>query len=101
MWGVEANVLERFAAAGVAKEDVSCVKDTFTFRFPGTTAEFVDTFGKYYGPTMNAFEAAEKTGRADELRKELEALFASKNEATVAGTTVLPATFLRVTVQVR
>ncbi|MEO5671353.1 MAG: class I SAM-dependent methyltransferase [Ramlibacter sp.] len=100
-WGVEANVLERFAAAGVAKEDVSCVKDTFTFRFPGTTAEFVDIFGKYYGPTMNAFEAAEKDGRADELRKDLEALFASKNESTVAGTTVLPATFLRVTVQVR
>jgi hypothetical protein len=33
----------------------------------------------YYGPTMNAFEAAEKNGRADELRREFEALFTSQN----------------------
>jgi hypothetical protein len=57
----------------------------------------VDEFRKYYGPTMNAFEAAEKQGRADELQKELEQLFNSQNNSR-DGTSI-PATFLRVTVQ--
>ena len=30
-WGVESNVVERFAAAGIPKEKVSFVKDTYTF----------------------------------------------------------------------
>jgi hypothetical protein len=45
---------------------------------------------------MNAFEAAEKNGRADDLRKELDALFESQN--TRKDATSIPATFLRVTV---
>jgi len=57
----------------------------------------VDLFRKYYGPTMNAFEAAEKQGRAAELQKELEELFNSQNK-TQEGTSI-PATFLRVTVE--
>jgi ubiquinone/menaquinone biosynthesis C-methylase UbiE len=106
-WGVENNVIERFTAAGIPKDKISFARDTFTFNFPGTPAEFVDAFSKYYGPTMNAFEAAEKQGRADELKKELEALFNSQNEAARARTvsksesgTSIPATFLRVTVAV-
>src|SRR5213595_3701129 len=63
-WGVESNVIERFAAAGVPAEKISFERDTFTFNFPGTPSAFVDEFQKYYGPTMNAFEAAEKSGRA-------------------------------------
>src|SRR3974390_3047998 len=35
-WGIESHVIERFAAAGVAKENVSFLKDTYTFDFPGT-----------------------------------------------------------------
>src|SRR3954470_13718218 len=64
-WGVESHVLERFAAAGVPKDSVSCVKDTFTFDFDGTPELFVDAFRRNSGPTMNAFDAAEKSGRAD------------------------------------
>ena len=97
-WGVEANVVERFAAAGVASDNISCVRDTYTFNFPGTPAEFVDAFKNFYGPTMNAFDAAGKSGRAADLQSELEALFKSQNKSTSAGLTTIPATFLRVTV---
>jgi SAM-dependent methyltransferase len=96
-WGVEGNVIERFAAAGVPAEKISFARDTFTFNFPGTPSEFVDEFRKYYGPTMNAFEAAEKNGRAADLQKELEELFNRQNKGTT-GVTSIPATFLRVTV---
>jgi len=99
-WGVESHVLERFAAAGVPKDAVSCTRDTFTFDFDGTPVGFVDEFRRYYGPTMNAFDAAEKNGRADALRAELEALFKSQNKSTSASRTTIPATFLRVTVDV-
>jgi len=98
-WGVESNVIERFAAAGVAAENISFARDTFTFNFPGTPSEYVDEFRKYYGPTMNAFEAAEKNGQAAELQKELEELFTSQN--TSQDATSIPATFLRVTVAVQ
>src|SRR5437868_3023056 len=97
-WGVESNVIERFVAAGVPAEKISFARDTFTFNFPGTPAALVDEFRKYYGPTMNAFEAAEKKGQAAELQKELEELFDSQNKSQAA--TSIPATFLRVTVAV-
>jgi SAM-dependent methyltransferase len=99
-WGVEANVLERFGSAGIAKDNISCVPDTYTFNFAGTPVEFVDDFRRYYGPTMNAFEAAEKNGRAGKLHEELTALFTSKNTHASAKHTSIPATFLRVTVAV-
>jgi ubiquinone/menaquinone biosynthesis C-methylase UbiE len=95
-WGVENNVIERFAAAGALATNISFARDTFTFNFPGTPSAFVDEFRKYYGPTMNAFEAAEKQGRAAELQKQLEELFNSQNKSQQA--TSIPATFLRVTV---
>ena len=97
-WGVESHVLERFGAAGVPKERVTCVRDTYTFNYPNPPVELVAAFRSYYGPTMNAFEAAEKDGRAADLQKELEALFESQNQSRTPGTTSIPATFLRVTV---
>ena len=100
-WGVESNVLERFGAAGIPKEDISFVRDTYTFNYQGSPSEFVDTFRRYYGPTMNAFDAAEKNGKSEELRKELEALFESQNKSPTQNATSIPATFLRVTAQVR
>jgi len=106
-WGVENNVIERFTAAGIPKENISFARDTFTFNFPGTPEAFVDAFRKYYGPTMNAFEAAEKQGKADELQKQLEELFSSQNDAARGRAvsnnqqgTSIPATFLRVTIVV-
>ena len=80
-WGVESNVIERFAAAGVPKESVSFLKDTYTFNFPGSPSEFVAAFRRYYGPTMNAFDAAEKNGRAGDLQKELELCSTARTKA--------------------
>ena len=99
-WGIEANVIERFASAGVPQDNVSFVRDTYKFNFPSAPSELVDAFRRYYGPTMNAFEAANKAGRADELRRELEALFESQNTSQRKDVTSIPATFLRVTVAV-
>jgi len=99
LWGVEKEVVDRFGAAGIPAGKVSCVKDTFIFNFDGAPADFVSEFRRYYGPTMNAFEAAEKNGHAEDLAKELNALFASQNTSR-NGTTSIPATFLRVTVNV-
>jgi SAM-dependent methyltransferase len=97
-WGIESNVIERFGSAGVPRDRISCARDTYTFHFGSPPAELVDAFRKYYGPTMNAFEAAEKNGRSAELKKELDDLFNSQNKSTAAGATVIPATYLRVTV---
>jgi ubiquinone/menaquinone biosynthesis C-methylase UbiE len=97
-WGIESNVIERFGAAGIPKEKISCVKDTFSFNSPKRPADVVADFRNYYGPTMNAFEAAEKSGRADDLRKELETLFESQNKSASKDSTSIPATFLLVTV---
>ncbi len=99
-WGVEANVVERFGAAGVAKENVAFQRDTYRFNYPGAPGELVDLFRRYYGPTMNAFEAAEKNGKADQLRQELNTLFETQNTAANKTTTSIPATFLRVTATV-
>ncbi len=98
LWGVESNVIERFTSVGVAKENISFIRDTFIFNTPFAPSAFLDRFKNYYGPTMNAFEAAEKNGKASELQRELEDLFTSKNQSTDNNTTSIPATFLRVTV---
>lgn len=98
LWGVEANVIERFGKAGVPKENISFIKDSFTFKAPYSPAELVNNFKNYYGPTMNAFEAAENNGKSADLQHELEVLFESQNKSTSRNTTSIPATFLRVTV---
>ena len=97
-WGVEENVIERFSHAGVHADHIAFERDTYVFTYPAPPTELVAAFRAYYGPTMNAFAAAEANGRADDLQRDLEALFVGQN--TVAdGTTAIPATFLRVTVQ--
>jgi SAM-dependent methyltransferase len=97
-WGVETDVTERFTAAGVEPDSISFARDTYRFNFPSTPAHFVAEFRDYYGPTMNAFEAAEANGRSSELEEELVALFTAQNESPDGTTTSIPATFLRVTV---
>jgi ubiquinone/menaquinone biosynthesis C-methylase UbiE len=99
-WGVEGNVIERFTAGGAAKDKISFVRDTYTFRSQGTPSELVADFRTCYGPTMNAFDAAEKNGKAADLLRELEALFNRCNERADGHKTSIPATFLRVTVAV-
>lgn len=97
-WGVEANVVERFGGAGVPKERIAMARDTYSFEHPAAPSELVAAFRTYYGPTMNAFEAAAKTGREGALDKELNELFARENRAGDKNRTSIPATFLRVTV---
>jgi len=99
-WGIESHVIERFAGAGVPTEKISFVRDTFTFNYPQPPAALVDEFRKYYGPTMNAFEAAEENSRAADLQRELEDLFSAHNKSPSKDTTSIPATFLRVTASV-
>lgn len=99
-WGVDANVIERFEAAGIPPGNVTCEKDTYTFNYPGPASKFLDQFRNFYGPTMNAFEAAAKTGQAGELQNELDLLFNRQNRARTNDATTIPASFLRVTVRV-
>ena len=99
LWGVESNVIERFERAGIAKENISFVRDTFTFNAPFSPEDFVERFKNYYGPTMNAFEAAEKNGKAMDLHSELEELFIAQNKSGSLHTMSIPATYLRVTVR--
>jgi SAM-dependent methyltransferase len=96
-WGVENDVVERFGAAGVPAERVSCTRETWSFVHDGPPAELLANFRDYYGPTMNAYAAAAADGRADALHAELSELFESQNTAT-DDTTSIPATYLRVVV---
>jgi ubiquinone/menaquinone biosynthesis C-methylase UbiE len=98
-WGVEAHIIERFSQAGVPKENVSMVKDRYHFQSPEKSpADFIDSFRRFYGPTMNAFEAAQKSGTVDELHRQLLELATEHNKTADKGISV-PATFLRVTVR--
>ena len=99
-WGVEEHVVERFGAAGVPADQISCERDTYTFNFKGSPSEFLDDFRHYYGPTMNAYAAAAASGREAELHAELEALASEVNTSSSEDMTAIPAVFLRVTVSV-
>lgn len=96
-WGKEELVRERFGAAGIAQDRITCEKATYTFRYAGTPSNFLAIFRDYYGPTMNAFEAADKAGRRADLQTELEQLFAAENRASGLNTEI-PASYLRVIV---
>src|SRR5262249_41639186 len=79
-WGVDTHVIERFGQAGVPKENISMVKDTFQFKSPDKSPEqFIDLFRRFYGPTMNAFEAAEKNGKVNDLHIQLVELARAQN----------------------
>ncbi len=99
-WGVESNLVDRFTAAGVPKENVACARDSFTFESAQSPTQVLGLFRDFYGPTMNAFEAAQKNDKAGQLQKELEDLFNAQNKSPDKGRTQLVATFLRVTVAV-
>lgn len=97
-WGVESHIVERFGQAGVPKEKISLVKDTFYFMSPDKSpTQLIESFRRFYGPTMNAFEAAERNGKAEDLHRQLVDLANAQNKST-NGSTSIPATFLRVTV---
>lgn len=91
-------MVERFSHAGVLPQHVAFERDTYTFTYSAPPTELLAAFRAFYGPTMNAFAAAEANGRAHDLQRELEELFVSQNTVADGATTVIPATFLRVTV---
>jgi len=98
-WGVETHIIERFGQAGVPKEKISMIKDTYSFISPDKSpADVIESFRQFYGPTMNAFEAAQKSGKVEELHNQLVELAKAQNKSTDASTSI-PATFLRVTVR--
>jgi ubiquinone/menaquinone biosynthesis C-methylase UbiE len=99
-WGVEENVIERFGEAGISADRVSFCRETYSFVYPGAPTELLATFRTYYGPTMNAFAAAEADGRTEDLQRELAALFTSQNASQDPNTTSIPATYLQVSVLV-
>ena len=92
-------MIERFGSAGVRSEQISFARDTYVFRSPAAPSELLADFKNYYGPTMNAYAAAAANGRESELDAELDALFTEQN-TSAADSTSIPATFLRVTVNV-
>ena len=97
-WGVDTHIIERFGQAGVPKEKISMVKDTYHFLSPDKSpAQFIESFRRFYGPTMNAFEAAQKSGKVEELTTNLWNWRKAQNKSTNGGTSI-PATFLRVTI---
>jgi SAM-dependent methyltransferase len=100
LWGNEAEVTARFAAAGVPAANVSFARKTYFFKADMSPADFLSVFRDFYGPSMNAFAAAASTGRRKALQAELEALFIAQNQSAQPGRTEVPATFLQVTVAV-
>jgi ubiquinone/menaquinone biosynthesis C-methylase UbiE len=99
-WGVESHVIERFAGAGIPENSISFARDSYVFEYPGSPIAFLEVFRKFYGPTMNAFEAAQKSDRTESLHRELQELFDRQNASGLKDKTSIPATFLRVTVRV-
>jgi SAM-dependent methyltransferase len=97
LWGVEDDVTERFVTAGIPADQVHFQRDTYRFNSAGSPSELVAVFRDYYGPTMNAFQAAAEDDREPALQAELDALFNEQN--TRDNGTSIPAAFLRVTVQ--
>ena len=98
LWGVESQIVDRFGQAGVPPDRIAMVRDTFRFVVPDQTPEeLIDAFKHFYGPTMNAYEAAAKNGRVDELHDQLVELARTQNDASRGGTSI-SATFMRVTV---
>ena len=97
-WGVDAHILERFAQAGVPEQSESMAKDTYLFHSPDKSpAKFIESFRRYYGPTMNAFEAAQASGTVEKLHAQLMELAIAQNQSD-EGTISIPATFMRVTI---
>lgn len=96
LWGDETAVRERFEAASIDPGKIRFERATWYFRQPGPPEALFETFRHFYGPTMTAFEAAAKAGRAEQLAQELDSLFIEHNRGG-AGTEI-PATYLKVTV---
>ena len=94
-WGMEAHIIERFGEAGIPAEQISMVRDTYCFSSSDHGPEgLVEAFTQFYKPT---FDAAQLSGQLDAFQHKLLDLARSQNQST-DGSTLIPSTFLRVTV---
>jgi hypothetical protein len=91
LWGVEETVRERFGE-GISKLETRLQKITWVFPF--SPAEVVEHFRLYYGPTQKAFGALDEEKQAA-LRKDLEQLWTTHNQAT-DGTTLVESEYLEI-----
>jgi SAM-dependent methyltransferase len=98
-WGVDTHVIDRFARAGVPREQITLAREIWAFASPDKSpADFIDTLRRFYGPTMNAYEAAELSGTVEQLHRQLLELAAAHDAADGHGLSI-DATYLRVTVR--
>lgn len=93
LWGDGETVRGRFESFA---SDIQMIRRDIDFVFPMSTAEVVEHFRKYYGPTQKAFEALDANGQ-DALRKDLEDLWSQHNSAS-DGTTRVVSEYLEVRV---
>lgn len=77
LWGDEAIVRERFNGR-VA--DLQLNRRNIGFEFPFGPAAVVETFRRYYGPTVKAFGALDEAGQAA-LRQDLDQHWSAHNQA--------------------
>jgi SAM-dependent methyltransferase len=97
-WGVDTHIVERFGKAGVPATSIKLEKDTYLFTKTGVSPEeYMELFCRYYGPTMNAVDAARANGKDKQLWDELVALAKSFNTGGDRSISI-PATFMRVSV---
>jgi ubiquinone/menaquinone biosynthesis C-methylase UbiE len=92
-WGTETRVVELF---GTRAADIRTERKQFVFR--NLSAEhWIDTFRRYYGPVLRAFEALDAT-RQEEFHGALVALLERYNRAG-HETLVVPGEYLEVVVR--
>jgi len=91
LWGVEEKVRERFSE-GISKLETRLQKVTWVFPF--SPAEVVEHFRLYYGPAQKAMGSLPEE-KAAALRKDLEELYTTHNQAT-DGTTRVEAEYMEV-----
>ena len=96
LWGTESHLADLFGDAVI---DVRSVERTCTFRFASPEA-FVTYFRRWYGPTLQAFEALDGTGQA-ELAGDLASLARTHDSHRDGGSVAIRANYLETVFTVR
>lgn len=91
LWGDEDMVCRRFNGSVY---DLQLNRRMITFDFPFSPAEVVETFRRYYGPTLKAFAALDEKGQIA-LRQDLEQLWSAHN-LSANGVTQVKSEYLEV-----
>ena len=96
-WGIEGNVIERFDAP-VFRRTTCRSSERLRVQLPQPAVRGRGCVPALLRPHHERVRGGGKDGRADDLRKELDALFESQNTSANKDVTSIPATFLRVMV---